>query len=225
MTNSAKFDIQERKGGIHKTVIALLLVMAFLLSMFVYKVLQPRVMSPKEMVNAGAIMFQLPREISDFQLSNKNGGEFSNQDLKGQWTLVFFGFTYCPDICPITLALFDQLNTKLSETSYADDTKFLLVSVDPARDTPEKLKEYVEYFNPNFEAVTGDFVMTKRFANQLNVAFRKVVTNQEAGDYTIDHGGNVALINPDGRYQGFYKPPLDIERMFVTYQSFRLANN
>lgn len=225
MTNSAKFDIQERKGGIHKTVIALLLVMAFLLSMFVYKVLQPRVMSPKEMVNAGAIMFQLPREISDFQLSNKNGGEFSNQDLKGQWTLVFFGFTYCPDICPITLALFDQLNTKLSETSYADDTKFLLVSVDPARDTPEKLKEYVEYFNPNFEAVTGDFVMTKRFANQLNVAFRKVVTNQEAGDYTIDHGGNIALINPDGRYQGFYKPPLDIERMFVTYQSFRLANN
>lgn len=225
MTNSAKFDIQERKGGIHKTVAVLLLVMALLLSMFVYKVLQPRVMSPKEMVNAGAIMFQLPREISEFQLSDKNGSEFSHQDLKGQWTFVFFGFTYCPDICPVTLALFDQLNTKLSETSYADDTKFLLVSVDPARDTPEKLKEYVEYFNPSFEAITGDFVMTKRFANQLNVAFRKIVTNQDTGDYTIDHGGNIALINPEGRYQGFYKPPLDVERMFITYQSFRLSNN
>jgi len=164
----------------------------------------------------------LPREVGDFDLINKDGDSFSVQNLKNQWTFVFFGFTHCPDICPTTLALFDQLKSKLAETDYANDSAFLLVSVDPARDTSDKLKQYVEYFDPEFEAVSGDFVSTKLLATQLNVAFRKVVTDQVTGDYTIDHGGNVALINPQGHYQGFYKPPLDVERMFITYQSVRL---
>ena len=222
--NEYSFTHEDRKSGIYKTVAVLIIIVAILLGLFINRVLQPRILSPKEMVNSGAVMFQLPREISDFELIDKKGGGFNKDYLKGHWTFVFFGFTYCPDICPTTLALFNKLHGKLLETRFAEDTKFLLVSVDPARDTPEKIEQYVDYFNPEFQAITGDFVAIKQLANQLNVAFRKVVTNVETGDYTIDHGGNVALIDPNGHYHGFYKPPLDAERMFLTYRSLRMAN-
>jgi protein SCO1/2 len=72
--------------------------------------------------------------------------------------------------------------------------------------------------------VTGEFLSIHRFARQLNIAFQKVVTDSETGDYTIDHGGNVALINPQGHYHGFYKPPLDVNRMVLTYKSVRADN-
>ncbi len=231
MNDEPNFTAEDRKEGIYKTVTILLLIIAVLIGLFIYRVLQPRVLSPKEMVNAGAVMFQVPREISSFQLLDKDGNGFGKQQLAGGWTFVFFGFTYCPDICPTTLALFNQLQKKIAEESdYSGDTRFLLVSVDPARDTPEKLKQYIDYFNSDFQAITADpdsandFVTIKTLANQLNVAFRKVVTDQASGDYTIDHGGNVALINPEGHYYGFYKPPLDVERMFLTYRSVRLEN-
>lgn len=221
--NEYGFTHEDRKSGIYKTVAALLIIIVILLGLFINRVLQPRVLSPKEMVNSGAIMFQMPREISDFELLDKKGNVFHKDYLKDHWTFVFFGFTYCPDICPTTLALFNKLHGDLAETRFAEDTKFLLVSVDPARDTPEKIEQYVDYFNPEFQAITGDFVTIKKLANQLNVAFRKVVTNAETGDYTIDHGGNIALIDPDGHYHGFYKPPLDAERMFLTYRSHRMS--
>lgn len=223
--NKPDFTHEDRKSGIYKTVAALLIIIVVLLALFVNRVLQPRVLSPKEMVNAGAVMFQLPREISDFDLIDKNNEAFSKENFRGKWTFVFFAFTHCPDICPTTLALFSQVSDKLAETDLSKDTQFMFVSVDPARDTPEKIKDYVGYFNPEFQALTGDFVTIKLLANQLNVAFRKVVTDHESDEYTIDHGGNVALIDPDGHYHGFYKPPLDAERMFLTYRSLRLSKD
>ncbi len=216
------FDPAERQTGIRNTVIVLLLFVAVLLGLFVNRVLSPRVLSPKEMVNNGAIIFELPRELSEFSLVDQRGQLFGREQLKGHWTFVFFGFTYCPDICPATLAQFNQLANKLDDTPYADSTRFLLVSLDPERDTPEQLGQYIEYFNPAFTGVTGEFLQLHKLATELNVAFRKVVTNHESGEYTIDHGGNVALINPQGHYHGFYKPPLDVDRMLLTYRSERL---
>ena len=155
---------------------------------------------------------------------DQNQQPFTESQFIGKWTFVFFGFTHCPDICPTTLALFNSLSDKLQDTDFFADTQFLLVSLDPARDTPEALKTYIQYFNPAFVGVTGDFLPLRKMATQLNVAFQKVVTNHETGDYTIDHGGNVALINPQGHYHGFYKPPLDANKMALTYKSVRMSN-
>ena len=220
MTES--FDVAERQPGIRNTVILLVLFVSILIGLFVNRVLTPRVLTPTEMVNNGAVVFSVPREISEFGLLDQNGAAFDKARLKGHWTFVFFGFTYCPDICPATLAQFNQLASKLAETQLLDSTKFLLVSLDPERDTPEQLKAYIEHFNTEFTAITGEFLQLHRLSNELNVAFRKVVTDHETGEYTIDHGGNVALINPQGHYHGFYKPPLDVNKMLLTYRSERL---
>jgi len=228
------FTREERKPAIYKTVFVLVLIIVLFLSLFVYRVLQPRVLSVKEMVNAGAIMFDLPRQISQFALVDQDGKRVTNEVFNNHWTFVFFGFTYCPDICPATLAQFAQLEKKLADTPLSSNTQFMLVSVDPARDTPEQVKQYIQHFNPDFigitadpksalDAINQDFIQLKTLANQLNVAFRKIVLDHETGDYTVDHGGFVALINPQGFYHGFYKPPLDIQKMFLTYQSVRLS--
>ena len=214
----------DRQNGIRNTVVGIVIFITVVLALFINRVSQERILSPKEMVANGAIMFSMPREISDLSLIDQNQLPFTKSRFADKWTLVFFGFTHCPDICPTTLALLNQVSDALAETDYAADTQFLLVSLDPLRDTPEKMKPYVEYFNTDFIGVTGEFLSIHRFAKQLNIAFQKVVTDSETGDYTIDHGGNVALINPQGHYHGFYKPPLDVNRMVLTYKSVRADN-
>lgn len=217
----AEFTHADRQVGIRKTVTIIVIFMVLVVGLFINKINHPRVLSPKEMVANGTIVFSLPREISPFSLVDQNKETFTQDKLLNKWTLVFFGFTHCPDICPTTLALFNEVARSLQETPWENDTQFLLVSLDPARDTPEKLKVYLEYFNTDFIGVTGEFLTIHRLAKQLNTAFQKVVTNSETGDYTVDHGGNVAIINPQGHYQGFFKPPLDASRMSLTYQSLR----
>lgn len=221
---SENFSHSDRKNGIRNTVAGIIIFIVVVLALFVNRISQERILSPKEMVANGAVMFSVPREISPLTLTDQNQQPFTNSRFKDKWTLVFFGFTHCPDICPTTLAQFDQVSEKLADTDYAADTQFLLVSLDPVRDTPEKMKPYVEYFNSDFIGVTGNFLSIHRFAKQLNVAFQKVVTDAETGEYTVDHGGNVALINPQGHYHGFYKPPLDVDRMVLTYKSVRADN-
>lgn len=217
-----EFDISERKAGIRNTVILLVLFVSVLVGLFINRVLTPRVLEPKELVSNGMVVFSLPREISPFSLVDQNDKTYTRDQLKGKWTFVFFGFTNCPDICPTTLAQFRQLEQKLKDTPYADSTRFVLVSLDPERDTPDKLKTYVEFFSPEFTGLTGEFLQLHKLATELNTAFRKVVTDHETGEYTVDHGGNVALLNPDGHYHGFYKPPLDVDKIFLTYRSERL---
>jgi len=94
--------------------------------------------------------------------------------------------------------------------------QFVLVSVDPARDTVEQLSQYMPYFDPEFIGLTGEFLEIKRLANQMNMAFVKV---PQGDSYTIDHTANIALVNPYGHYHGFIKPPLDNARIKLTLQS------
>ena len=217
-------DIEERqRQGINRTLIVIVCFITVVFGLFVNRLSMDRILNPKELVANGAIMFSSPREICEFNLVDHNKSAFTKQQLQGQWSFIFFGFTHCPDICPTTLAMMNELNEFLSDTPYAEDTQFLMVSLDPARDTPIKLKPYIEYFNSDFIGVTGEFLSIHRFAKQFNVAFQKVVTNAETGDYTVDHSGHIAVVNPAGHYSGFYKPPLDVSRMFMTYKSIRAS--
>ena len=132
--------------------------------------------------------------------------------------LIYFGYSYCPDVCPTTMAFLNDFVAELEGTE-AEDTKVVMISVDPARDTPGVLANYVPFFNADFTGVTGEFLDLHRFATSLNTPFRKVPGQGE--DYQVDHSANVVLINPRGHYHGFFKAPLNLAKMKVTYRAAR----
>jgi protein SCO1/2 len=204
--------------NIKLTVAALLAVIAVVIGGFVYRISLPRVMTETEMKINNLYLLETPRDIGEFALIDHHGKPFDPARLEGRWSLIFFGFTYCPDICPTTMAFLNQFIGSLEGTE-AEDTQVVMISVDPGRDSVEQLASYVPFFNPDFIGVTGDFLDIHRFATALNTPFRKVVGEGE--DYQVDHSANVVLINPRGDYHGFFKAPLDLAKMKLTYRSAR----
>ena len=219
MTGVGDTTADRQARGVKLTVAAILVFMLVVVGGFIYRIQQPRVMTDSELKLNGAYMFDTPREIGEFQLLNHRGELFTPASLQGHWTLIFFGFTHCPDICPTTMSFLNELITELAGTEVAD-TEVVMITVDPARDTVELLAAYVPYFNPDFTGVTGEFLDIHRFATALNTPFRKAPGQD--GDYQVDHSSNVVLINPRGHYQGFFKAPLDLAKMKVTYRSLRV---
>ena len=207
--------------GIRWTVTAILVFMLVAVAGFVYRMQQPRVMSEAELKVNGLYLLQTPRNFGEINLIDHKGQPFTRDRVEGRWSLVFFGFTYCPDICPTTMAFLNEFVAQLEAAEVAD-TQVVLVSVDPARDTVDQMATYVPYFNPDFIGVTGEFLDIHRFATALNTPFRRV-PGQDDDSYVVDHSANVVLINPRGDYHGFFKAPLDLEKMTVTYRSARAA--
>lgn len=204
--------------GVKLTVAAILAFILVIVGGFVYRIQQPRIMTAAEMKANGLYLLETPRDVGEFALTDHRGEPFVPQSLEGHWTLIFFGFTYCPDICPTTMAFLSSFIKELEGTE-ADDTRVVMLSVDPARDTVEQLAGYVPYFNPDFTGVTGEFLDLFRVATAMNTPFRKVPGQDE--NYLVDHSANVVLINPRGDYHGFFKAPLDLAKMKVTYRSAR----
>ena len=213
--------MDNRKRNIWLTFSAVVIFMALIVGMFVNRILTPRVLHNAELKANGAYVLDKPRIIEPFTLVDQDGQPFTNQQLEGQWSLVFFGFTYCPDVCPTTLAVLREFKGFMAESDYLDDTQVILASVDPARDTPPVLKQYLEYFDPEFVGITGDFMDLQKFATNLNAAFAKAPGQDE--NYLVDHTSNVVLINPYGHYHGFFRAPLDAGRLKLTYQSIRMT--
>ena len=204
--------------NIKLTIAGLLLFITVIVAGFVYRVSLPRIMTASEMSANGLYLLETPRNIGEFDLIDHHGSPFNPGRLEGQWTLVFFGFTHCPDICPTTMTFLNTFLESLEGTE-AQDPQVVMVSVDPARDTVQQLADYVPYFNPDFTGVTGEFLDIHRFATKLNTPFRKVM--DEDGSYQVDHSSNIVLINPRGDYHGFFRAPLDLAKMKVTYRSAR----
>ncbi|QFT53011.1 SCO family protein [Microbulbifer sp. THAF38] len=209
---------QQQKRGVRITIAVLLMFIVAVLVGFVHKLSQPRIISDSELRLNGAVKLQRARILDNFKLIKDSGDRFETSSLKGQWTLVFFGFSHCPDVCPTTLSSLNSFYQMLDE-DIRTDTNIILVTVDPARDKPKILHDYVRYFNKDFRGITGDFIEIKRFASQLNVPFNKV--NLDNGEYTVDHGSQVVLINPLGHYHAFFRAPLDPAKMKLTYRSIR----
>lgn len=208
-------EAQKTTRNIRLTVLVCVVFIIAVVALVVHKLVTPRVMSSEQLRLNGAIVFDKPRRFDAFELIDQNGEPFTQEDFKGHWSLLFFGFTHCPDICPTTMADLSRLMGALPG-DIADNTQVMLFSLDPARDTPEIMKEYVGYFGEDFIGVTGDFLTLRRFANQVNVAFSKVT---QGDDYTIDHSGNIIMINPRGDYHGFFKPPFELAKLKATFSS------
>lgn len=207
---------REMKGSIRYTLIGIFVFISLILAGFAHKMNQPRILNEFELREHGAVLLQTPRKFSDFKFTDHKGQAFGADNLKDKWTLMFFGFTHCPDICPTTMAAAAKVYANL-DAGEKEQVQIVLVSLDPERDTTEKLAQYVPYFNPDFVGATGNQYVLLKLATELNVAFSKV--ELENGDYTIDHSGNMILINPYGHYHGFFKPPFSERGMGMALRS------
>ena len=153
-------------------------------------------------LGAGTAMPE-PREIPEFSFIDQAGHPFGRANLQGRWSLVFTGFTNCPDVCPTTLALMSQLRRQL----HRSDLQFVFVSVDPERDKPEVIGRYLAHFDAALVGATGERPEIERFTAGLGLA---QVKNPGVGDeYTGDHSTAFVLIDPKARLAGYFQAPHD----------------
>ncbi|MCW8899516.1 MAG: SCO family protein [Gammaproteobacteria bacterium] len=173
--------------------------------------------------NLDATVLPNARTLVDFNLSDKNEEIFSPVQLKGQWSFLFFGFTHCPDVCPTALkvmqSVWKTLPTKMGDAGHP---KLYFISVDPDRDKPEILKQYVEFFHPEFNGVTGTLDEIDKLTNQIGILYgydEKEGSNDQ--EYTVNHSAQIILIDPKGRMRAVISPPHDTKMISSNFQTIR----
>jgi protein SCO1 len=173
-------------------------------------------------VAAGVFLFSKPASFRgttytepypaapEIDLTRANGTSFRLSEMRGKVVMLFFGYTSCPDICPTTLAEFKQSLDELGNKS--NQVQVLFVTVDPQRDTPERVQEYVDHFNPNFIGLSGSETELAQVWNEYGV-FREIVNGTSAAGYLVNHTARVTLIDQQGNLRvsfGFDTPVKDI---------------
>ena len=180
-------------------IIAILLGSALAAGIFV----ATKVSAPAE--PQSAFIIPIPGELPEFSLVDQTGALVNTDTFRGQWDLVFFGFTNCPDICPTTLQTLANVRRELIEAGSESLPRIVLVSVDPERDTPEILGQYVDYFGDDNLAVTGDLEELSKLTKTLGIYFEKVPG--EDGNYSVDHSAAVLVIDPNGEFSALFSAP------------------
>jgi protein SCO1/2 len=180
-------------------------------------------------LNNGTVLPQ-PRLISEFTLTDMNGQPFTRDRLHGHWNLIFFGFTRCPELCPTTLSTLNQMYQQLQSDHQEPLPKVYFISVDPERDTPQQIKQYVTGFNPNFFGATGTSEQLQQMTQEFSVMYAKVMqqnngTQNSENNYTIDHSGTLLLVDPNGQLLAIFSTPHEakalaqsFEEIFKVYQ-------
>jgi len=156
-----------------------------------------------------ATVLDKARPLSPFTLQDHDGQVFTDQTLKGHWNFMFFGYVHCPDVCPIALKVMQDTWKQIPHDP-ADKAapRMFFVSVDPDRDTPEMLKQYVRYFDPSFIGVTGKANEIDKLTGQLGILYG--FEDKDADDnYNVNHSAQFVLIDPQGRLRAVISPPHD----------------
>ncbi len=169
-------------------------------------------LSAQELKALGLVELTEPTKIGELVLLDHQAADFGAEDLKGKWTYAFFGYTHCPDICPITLSLLRETEEQLSDTASSEvfnQFRGMFVSVDPSRDDVETVKRFVSHFSPNFVGLTGTEANIKQFADTVGVGFTRMGSNTSALEYLVEHQGHIVIFSPDGSCFGYIKPPHD----------------
>ncbi|MBD9413409.1 SCO family protein [Pseudomonas sp. PDM16] len=195
-----------------KTVIVLAAFVALVLGLTVNKVLNSKGDGTDKvaLLDAGIVLLPQSRSLPALSLIDQNGQTLKADEMKDKWSLLFFGYTFCPDICPATLAQMRQLQGMLPAEA-KDKLRIVLVTVDPHRDTPEQLKKYLAYFDPGFQGLTGKQEDIQKLASAVSIPFIPADTSKE--NYTVDHSGNLVIIGPDGTQRGFIRAPVNNDKL------------
>ena len=198
--------VADQQRGINRTFIALLFLVALVMAAAFYKQSRVAILNENQLSSLGAVVLPEPRRIQSFQLQGINQ-PFTEHSLLQKWSLVFFGYTSCPDICPVTLNELDRFFWLLDK-KIQQKIQIVFVSVDPYRDQPEVLSKFVRYFNSEIIGVSGENQQLAQLARNLSVPFIPAKIS-ETEFYPVDHGSQIVLINPEGMYHGFFRPPFD----------------
>jgi len=179
--------------------------------------------SRADLDNLSATVFRTPRTIQPFELTDHNGKLFNQDSLKGNWSFIFFGYTNCPDLCPNTLSMMNLMAVKI-ETNQPDKQipRFIMVSVDPERDTVKQLASYIPYFNNAFIGLTGKSspqidAITKQFG--IPYFIKKKSANDT--EYAVEHSGAILLVNPDGNLHALFSGPHDPTKLISEFNLIR----
>jgi protein SCO1/2 len=140
-----------------------------------------------------------PKPVQDFTLTDQNGGNFRLGDQQGNVVLLFFGYTFCPDVCPTTLGTWKRVHETLG--AEAQDVRFVFVTVDPERDTPERLKQHLEAFGSDFIGLTGSPEELQPVYQAFGVYFEKDVETESAAGYLVNHTASAFVVDPEGRWR------------------------
>ena len=173
----------------------------------------------RQEVNVPGLFWPNPKNLGQFEVVDHTGQIFNQNNLSDKWSVIFFGFTHCPDICPVTMSMLGQIYPSIDEK--VNNLQVLFVSVDPERDTPEKMADYVNYFNENFVGLSGNLIQVETLTKQLGVAY---FHHERQGDnYLVDHSASLFVIDPKGRLVGKISPPHTpeiIQNNFLDIQTF-----
>lgn len=156
-----------------------------------------------------ATVLPVKTEIPAFVLQTHEGTQADETIFEGQWDLVFFGFTQCPDICPLTLKVLQTARAELGRRGFAPLPRIVLVSVDPERDTPEQLAAYIQAFGENNLGLTGDVAELRKLADGIGIFFEK--RGSDGDRYLVDHSSVVLVIDPQGRFHALFSSPHHVE--------------
>ena len=206
------------------TIISCLAFMIVVLGLFVNRMTIDKDLNLEELKDLGAYIILPNRKLEGFSLLDSSEGIFNPEDFKGKWNVLFFGFTFCPDICPVTMSMLSKVELELDQ-KIANEVNFYMVTVDPNRDTPKKLKEYLSgNFSEKFIGLTGELDQIYKFATQVNAPFMPVADFSDSY-YTIDHTGSIVLISPEAKYAGFFRLPHRKEDVVKALTAIVVQNN
>ena len=212
--------MQTKRNKTRHTVIILVAIVALMLGLFFSKHLQKDKIDVSEF---NGTLLDHPRKISPFSLTGIDHQPFNNQRLLGKWTFVFFGFTSCGSICPTNMAELGKMYRILESKGVKSLPNVVMISVDPERDSLEKLSHYVKAFDQHFYGARGREQSIRAMANELGIAYIKVARKGDDGDknFDIEHTGTIMLFNPKGELTAFFTMP---HRADLLAQDYILLN-
>lgn len=204
-----------------KTIFIILAVIGTILASVVYfGIIRPQQVSTYKNVKINGVYLTTPKEIKNFHLTDNHDKPFTNQNLQGHWTMMFFGFTNCAMVCPITMAALNDMYIKLQKDLPTNQLpQIVMVSVDPDRDTVERMNDYVTSFNDHFIGTRTEIEPTVELEKQLNIAAAKIQADGKGkNNYSINHSAEILLFNPEGKLQAYMSYPHEPEQMAQDYK-------
>ena len=156
----------------------------------------------------GGYVLASPRELPAVELVDEHEAPFEPHAFVRHWSFLYFGYTRCPDICPLTLVELNKVKLELAADGFAEPSAYYFVSVDPKRDTPARLREYVAYFDPELRGLTGSAAALAALAQAADTVF-DVPDDSEGDNYLVSHSSNIVLLDPNGRVHAVFRAPHD----------------
>ena len=202
-----------------RNIIFILFILFGISGLFTYFQSLPSLLEKKPTLATGKILAR-PMEIDQFELIDQNNAAFNNKSLEGGWTVVFFGYTNCPDVCPTTIYKLAEIKNVIKEKLPSTDFNTVLVTLDPDRDSAKRLDEYIGYFDETMLGVTGTYENIQSFTSSLSVFYQRI--NKEEG-YDFNHTASIFIFDKNGSLFATMSPANSIGEL--TEDFFTILNN